>query len=106
MPFKNSLERPLVATAHLCLLHLLCGTLLDQPLFCCLSLPRPAPTQHNLCNRVHMMGGSIRKDMTGSVTHVVAHTVSGSKYKVAVGLETPIMSEEWVMKAWDARNNM
>ena len=53
-----------------------------------------------------MLGGSIRKDMTGSVTHVVAHTVSGSKYKLAVGLETPIMSEEWVMKAWDARNDM
>ena len=73
----------------------------------CTCLPLSScPYQHNLCNRVHMMGGSIRKDMTGSVTHVVAHTVSGSKYKVAVGLETPIMSEEWVMKAWDARNDM
>ena len=28
------------------------------------------------------MGASIRKDMTSSVTHVVAHSVSGSKYKV------------------------
>ena len=28
------------------------------------------------------MGASICKDMTSSVTHVVAHSVSGSKYKV------------------------
>lgn len=86
----------------------MCVTLSNQHLLVlCTCLPHSScPYQHNLCNRVHMMGGSIRKDMTGSVTHVVAHTVSGSKYKVAVGLETPIMSEEWVMKAWDARNDM
>ena len=28
------------------------------------------------------MGASIRKDITSSVTHIVAYSVSGSKYKV------------------------
>ena len=28
------------------------------------------------------MGGSVRKEMINSVTHVVANTVFGSKYKV------------------------
>ena len=30
------------------------------------------------------MGGSVRKEMINSVTHVVANTVFGSKYKVDV----------------------
>lgn len=38
--------------------------------------------QHHLCNFVHLMGGSVRKEMINSVTHVVANTVFGSKYKV------------------------
>ena len=38
--------------------------------------------QHHLCNFVHLMGGSVRKDIVNSVTHVVANTVFGSKYKV------------------------
>ena len=42
----------------------------------------PLLSQHSVCNKAHLMGASIRKDMTSSVTHVVAHSVSGSKYKV------------------------
>ncbi len=38
--------------------------------------------QKVLCNLAHLMGASVRKDITGSVTHVVAHSVSGSRYKV------------------------
>ena len=64
------------------------------------------PSQHTLCDYVHMMGGSIRKEMTNSVTHVVAHAVNGSKYKKAVGLGTPIMSEQWVTKAWESRDTV
>lgn len=60
---------------------------------------------HDLCGLVHMMGASIRKEITSSVSHVVAHSVSGSKYKVAVGLGTPIMSEEWVHQCWKNRND-
>lgn len=40
--------------------------------------------QHHLCNFVHSMGGSVRKEMINSVTHVVANTVFGSKYKVTM----------------------
>ena len=38
--------------------------------------------QHGLCTLAHLMGASIRKDITSSVTHIVAYSVSGSKYKV------------------------
>lgn len=44
------------------------------PMFPCL--------QHGLCTLAHLMGASIRKDITSSVTHIVAYSVSGSKYKV------------------------
>ena len=37
---------------------------------------------HHLCSLAHLMGASIRKDMAATVTHVVAHVVQGSKYKV------------------------
>jgi len=40
--------------------------------------------QHRLCSLVHLMGGSVRKDVVSSVTHVVANTVFGSKYKVCM----------------------
>ena len=63
-------------------------------------------SQHTLCDYVHMMGGSIRKEITSSVTHVVAHSVSGSKYKMAVGFGTPIMSEQWVTKAWESKDTV
>lgn len=36
-----------------------------------------------LCSHAHFMGASIRGDINSSVTHIVAHSVSGSKYKVA-----------------------
>ena len=37
---------------------------------------------HELCCLAHLMGASIRKDIVPNVTHIVAHTVNGSKYKV------------------------
>ena len=42
--------------------------------------------QHSVCSKAHLMGASIRKDMTSSVTHVVAYSVSGSKYKVLINV--------------------
>ena len=47
-------------------------------------LTSPSGPQHCLCSLAHLMGASIRKDITSSVTHIVAHSVSGSKYKVHV----------------------
>ncbi|XP_065888931.1 protein ECT2-like isoform X2 [Dysidea avara] len=58
---------------------------------------------HQLCSLVHLMGGSVRKDVISSVTHVVANTVFGSKYKAAVCFNTPIMSEKWIRTCWESR---
>lgn len=59
----------------------------DKEMLVSISLPRQcmdtsiSTIQHGVCSKAHLMGASIRKDMTSSVTHVVAHSVSGSKYK-------------------------
>ena len=36
-----------------------------------------------LANLVHFMGGSVRKDFSGKISHVVAHVAQGQKYKVS-----------------------
>lgn len=36
------------------------------------------------CGLAHHMGASVRRDVSSVVTHIVAHTVGGSKYKVHV----------------------
>ena len=38
--------------------------------------------QRDLCDMIHWMGGSVRNKVSIAVTHVVAHNVSGAKYKV------------------------
>ncbi len=60
--------------------------------------------QARLADLVHHMGGSIRKDFSSRVTHLVSNTVGGEKYRVAVSMGTPIMSEDWVHRCWDFRN--
>ena len=35
-----------------------------------------------LADLVHFMGGSVRKDFSGKITHVVANLAQGQKYKV------------------------
>jgi hypothetical protein len=35
-----------------------------------------------LCALVHFMGGSVRRDFNGRVTHLVANSVRGDKYRV------------------------
>lgn len=55
---------------------------------------------------VHHMGGSIRKDMTPSVTHLVANSTSGQKYRYAVGLGKPILKQEWVCQLWERRKEL
>jgi len=37
---------------------------------------------NQLADLVHFMGGSVRKDFSGKITHVVANLAQGSKYKV------------------------
>lgn len=41
-------------------------------------------SQVNLVNLVHHMGGTIRKDFSAKVTHLIAHSTHGEKYRVCV----------------------
>nr|XP_006134694.1 protein ECT2 isoform X4 [Pelodiscus sinensis] len=55
---------------------------------------------------VHHMGGIIRKDFSSKVTHLVANSTQGEKFRLAVSLGTPIVKAEWIYKAWDRRNEL
>ncbi|XP_042737090.1 protein ECT2 isoform X3 [Lagopus leucura] len=59
-----------------------------------------------LVTLVHHMGGIIRKDFNSKVTHLVANSTHGDKFRIAVSLGTPIMKAEWIYKAWEKRNEM
>lgn len=51
------------------------------------------------------MGGSIRKEMGMKVTHLIANHCSGEKYRYADTFGLPIMSIEWVIALWNARDD-
>ncbi|XP_075908483.1 protein ECT2 isoform X2 [Petromyzon marinus] len=82
-----------------------------RPLFCtamsslvlCFTGFRSKGELVKLVTLVHHMGGSIRKDFSSKVTHLVANGTHGDKYRVAVSMGIPIMREEWIHKAWDRR---
>ncbi|XP_059922631.1 protein ECT2 isoform X2 [Gadus macrocephalus] len=57
-----------------------------------------------LVNLVHHMGGTIRKDFSTKVTHLIAYSTHGEKYKLAVCMGTPILTPSWIRKAWDSRD--
>uniref|UniRef100_A0A4W3GHI9 Epithelial cell transforming 2 n=1 Tax=Callorhinchus milii TaxID=7868 RepID=A0A4W3GHI9_CALMI len=52
----------------------------------------------SLVTLVHHMGGTIRKEYTGKVTHLVAKSTQSDKFRIAVSMGTPIMKEEWICK--------
>ncbi|XP_062868713.1 protein ECT2 [Trichomycterus rosablanca] len=58
----------------------------------------------NLVNLVHHMGGTIRKDFSAKVTHLIAHSTHGEKYRLAVCMGTPILTPDWIHKAWEHRD--
>ncbi|XP_044595341.1 protein ECT2 isoform X2 [Cotesia glomerata] len=58
-----------------------------------------------LINMIHSMGGSIRKEMGAKVTHLIANCCGGDKYRYAVTFRVPIMSMNWVVALWDAKND-
>ncbi|XP_077390456.1 protein ECT2 isoform X2 [Festucalex cinctus] len=58
-----------------------------------------------LVSLVHHMGGTIRKDFSTNVTHLIAHSTHGAKYKVAVSMGIPILTPSWIYKAWERRND-
>ncbi|XP_077987561.1 protein ECT2-like [Glandiceps talaboti] len=83
----------------------------SRPLYCtmmsnliiCFTGFRKKEEITHLVNLVHHMGGSIRRDFTTRVTHLVANATNGSKYRTAVSLGTPVMTERWVMESWNRR---
>ncbi|KRY20655.1 Sphingosine-1-phosphate lyase 1 [Trichinella patagoniensis] len=59
----------------------------------------------NVVDLVHHMGGSVRKNFTMSVTHVVTNTTQSSKYRLAVGMGKAVMHVDWIFKMWERRSN-
>ncbi|KAM8953619.1 protein ECT2 isoform 2-T2 [Pelodytes ibericus] len=59
-----------------------------------------------LVTLVHHMGGTIRKDFSSKVTHLIANSTHGDKFRVAVSLGTPIMRADWIFKAWEKRSEL
>ncbi|XP_059197774.1 protein ECT2 isoform X1 [Centropristis striata] len=60
----------------------------------------------NLVNLVHHMGGTIRKDFSTKVTHLIAYSTHGEKYRLAVCMGTPILTPSWILKAWERRDDV
>uniref|UniRef100_A0AAV2KSV2 Protein ECT2 n=1 Tax=Knipowitschia caucasica TaxID=637954 RepID=A0AAV2KSV2_KNICA len=60
----------------------------------------------NLVNLVHHMGGTIRKDFSTKVTHLIAYSTHGEKYRLAVCMGTPILTPNWILKAWVRRDDV
>ncbi|XP_074860057.1 protein ECT2 isoform X4 [Carettochelys insculpta] len=59
-----------------------------------------------LVTLVHHMGGITRRDFSSKVTHLVANSTQGDKFRLAVSLGTPIVKAEWIYKAWERRNEV
>ncbi|XP_026285147.1 protein ECT2 isoform X1 [Frankliniella occidentalis] len=59
-----------------------------------------------LVKLVQSMGGSIRKEMSVSVTHLIAQGCGGKKYHYATTFRVPVMSEDWVFAAWQRRKEV
>ncbi|CAG5121443.1 unnamed protein product, partial [Candidula unifasciata] len=58
-----------------------------------------------LVDRVHYMGGSVRRDESIRLTHVVANVTHGTKYRYAVNMGKPIMCEDWISRMWSDRDD-
>ncbi|XP_049822785.1 protein ECT2 isoform X2 [Aethina tumida] len=55
---------------------------------------------------IHHMGGSIRKDVSEKVTHLIANVVGGEKYIYAKTFRVPTMNRQWVYDSWERRNDL
>nr|XP_020441510.1 protein ECT2 isoform X2 [Monopterus albus] len=62
--------------------------------------------EKNLVNLVHHMGGIIRKDFSTKVTHLIAYSTHGEKYRLAVCMGTPILTPSWIHRAWERRDDV
>lgn len=52
------------------------------------------------------MGGSIRKDMSAKVTHLIANVSGGDKYQYAATFRVPVMNLQWVHASWEHRQEL
>lgn len=52
------------------------------------------------------MGGSIRKNISQKVTHLIANFCSGEKYQYAAVFRVPAMDPQWVYASWEKRNDV
>ncbi|XP_012943637.1 protein ECT2 [Aplysia californica] len=59
-----------------------------------------------LVDHVHYMGGSVRKDESIRITHMVANITHGAKYRFAVNMGKPIMSEDWISRLWSDKEDV
>ncbi|XP_022099813.1 DNA topoisomerase 2-binding protein 1-like isoform X2 [Acanthaster planci] len=50
---------------------------------------------------VQWMGGTVSKNFTDTVSHLIAGEVGSKKYHVAASLNTPVMLPEWVYTCWE-----
>ncbi|KAF5277685.1 hypothetical protein FQR65_LT03665 [Abscondita terminalis] len=55
---------------------------------------------------VHHMGGSIRKDLSSKVTHLIANVSGGDKYQYATTFRLPIVNQSWVFSSWERRYDL
>uniref|UniRef100_A0A8C5DCC4 Epithelial cell transforming 2 n=1 Tax=Gouania willdenowi TaxID=441366 RepID=A0A8C5DCC4_GOUWI len=83
---------------------LYCTTMLNLSL--CFTGFRNKEEMKNLVNLVHHMGGTIRKDFSTKVTHLIAYSTRGEKYRLAVCMGTPILTPSWIHKAWERRDDV
>ncbi|KAJ8274683.1 hypothetical protein COCON_G00093080 [Conger conger] len=80
------------------------NTMLDLKL--CFTGFREKEEVVRLVSLVHHMRGIIRKDFNSKVTHVVARSTHSEKYRLAVCMGTPILTPDWIYKAWDRRDEV
>lgn len=59
-----------------------------------------------LFDMIHAMGGSIRKDMHETCTHLISPTSSGKKYHYAKIFGVTVVNAHWIEKAWEHRDEV
>ncbi len=50
------------------------------------------------------MGGSIRKELTSNVTHLICQSAGGEKYQYAMTFRLTVVRSDFVFKAWENRD--
>ncbi|XP_055688265.1 protein ECT2 isoform X2 [Lutzomyia longipalpis] len=60
----------------------------------------------HLVSLIHAMGGKIRKDMNSRITHLICNNSGGEKYQYAMTFRLTVVRSDWVLAAWERRNEM